>query len=252
MTLTTQNNNNLAIATLNRFATESIKIIEDLKKQLIQKDIDIERVASLSNKRVKEIGHLVSKCKTLKTKNEKLTQQVNQLKGQLPTKPHLKTSVNKDKEYFTAYSTQDFKAARKENFSFVEDHDPDNLLYFKIHSLYSTKKGKELGNESDLLLSTTFQDKKYMYVDINRELAEKIFLSYTKKDLVAFAMDTMNEWKTYKVLTSNKLITKDDIYIPQTSALETFNPNQLDQLCFQTDKEKVKTWPSHIETACYN
>ena len=258
MTSTSQNNNNnLAIATLNKFSTECIKIIEDLKKELATQIKTTEHIVALGQKRMKLHNELVGECEALKKDNKSLTQENKQLKGQLP-KPIKATKINKNNKYFAAYDTKDFITAKENNFCFFDyvdefggEIDKDNELYFDLNPVVGkdTKVGSVSVEVGDRQFSTTFKEKKYMYVNFHdKQLAEKIFLSYTKKDLVAFALDTMEDWRNEKVLTCDKLITKDDDYIPQTSALETFNPEQE----LSVMDERFSTFPSHIKTATYN
>ena len=240
MTSTCQNNNNnLAIATLNKFSTECIKIIEDLKKELATQIKTTEHIVALGQKRMKLHNELVEECEALKKENKSLTQE-----------------INKNKNYFAAYDTKDFIAAKVNNvcfFDYVDEMggeiDKDNELYFDLNPVVGKDTASVAEEVGDRQFATTFKEKKYMYVNYDTQLAEKIFFSYTKKDLVAFAMDTMADWKNMKVLTCDKLITKDDDYIPQTAALETFNPEQdLESI----EIEAFELFPEHIKTATYN
>ena len=257
MTSTSQNNNNnLAIATLNKFSTECIKIIEDLKKELATQIKTTEHIVALGQKRMKLHNELVEECEALKKDNKSLTQENKQLKGQLP-KPVKATNIIKNKNYFAAYDTKDFIAAKVNNFCFFDyvdemggEIDKDNELYFDLNPVVGKDTASVAEEVGDRQFATTFKEKKYMYVNFHdKQLAEKIFLSYTKKELVAFALDTMEDWRNEKVLTCDKLITKDDDYIPQTSALETFNPEQdLESI----EIEAFELFPEHIKTATYN
>tara|TARA_R110000772_G_scaffold126203_1_gene233105 strand:- start:45 stop:827 length:783 start_codon:yes stop_codon:yes gene_type:complete len=259
MTSTSQNNNNnLAIATLNKFSTECIKIIEDLKKELATQIKTTEHIVALGQKRMKLHNELVGECEALKKDNKSLTQENKQLKGQLP-KPDKATKIIKNKNYFAAYDTKDFIVSKEKKFCFVDESldlngeiDYDHHKYFDLDPVVGVHNRTTFGSVSvevgDRQFATTFKEKKYLYVNYDTQLAEKIFFSYTKKDLVAFAMDTMEDWKNMKVLTCDKLITKDDDYIPQTAALETFNPEQeLESI----EIEAFTLFPKHIKTATY-
>jgi len=268
MSSTQNNNTNLAIATLNKFAIECIKIIEDLKQENDKKSellIDlVDKCSSLKgelSEQTKKLSYQQNqnqtvitdsdfKVSSLKKDNKKLRDEIVVLKEQISKKsaPAKSAKINKNKEYYPAYLTSDFKESAKHNHSFINKDTDGESSYFDL--LTMTDEGSCLKN-NDLLLNKSFKAKKYLYdvlsLEESEQLLEQIFTTYTKKDLVNFIIETHGGWSPNYLVTCDKLITVDDNFKFNYNLDFNLDMGEDDY----TQNDPFENFPYHLTTANY-